>query len=375
MKDDQVSTSFAAWGEAWTDLQRKCWDAWSGLAADSGGGFKPSANAAGPGNPWAQGMDFWSRMMAPMMTPETRGWADKLVELNRSYLQMGEALSKTLAAGQDAGKDLSQWWELFGKGIGPLQQQFTNHAGSTNDPWSGFAALWGLPIDTWKRLSSACSILPGDVEKAFRDISHLEGAGLGSLVGGWLSTPTLGYTREAQEEGQRLAQLWLAHGQALQNYAGALSRIVGRAGELLREKTAERAGAGESFESLRACYDLWVDCGEEAYAEIASSPDFSRMQAELTNSLMAVKRQEQKMVDEALGALNMPTRRELDTSHRRLHELQRQVWRMQQSLNEAGVRELREEVATLEARLQKLAGDAEKPASSSRRAAKPKNPV
>lgn len=375
MKDDQVSTNFAAWGEAWTELQRKCWDAWSGLATDSGGGFKPSGNAADAGNPWAQGMDFWSKMMAPMMTPETRGWADKLVALNRSYLQMGEALSKALAAGQDAGKDLSQWWDLFGKGLGPLQQQFVSQAGSTKDPWGGFAALWGLPIDTWKRLSSACSILPGDVEKAFRDIGHAEGAGLGSLVGGWLSTPTLGYTREAQEEGQRLAQLWLAHGQALQNYAGVLSRIVVRAGELLREKVAERAGAGESFESLRACYDLWVDCGEEAYAEIASSSDFSRMQAELTNSLMAVKRQEQKMVDETLGALNMPTRRELDTSHRRLHELQRQVWRMQQSLNDAGVRELREEVATLEARLQKLAGDAEKPAGSSRRVAKPKNPV
>lgn len=375
MKDDQVSTNFGAWGEAWTELQRKCWDTWSGLAKDSGGGFKPSGNAADAGNPWAQGMDFWSKMMAPMMTPETRGWADKLVELNRSYLQMGDALSKALAAGQDAGKDLSQWWELFGKGLGPLHQQFATHAGSTKDPWGGFAALWGLPIDTWKRLSSACSILPGDVEKAFRDISHAEGADLGSLVGGWLSTPTLGYTREAQEEGQRLAQLWLEHGEALKNYAGALSRIVVRAGELLREKMAERAAAGESFESLRACYDLWVDCGEEAYAEIASSSDFSRLQAGLTNSLMAVKRQEQKMVDEALGALNMPTRRELDTSHRRLHGLQRQVWRMQQSLNDAGVRELREEVATLEARLQNMAADAEKPVAASRRAAKPKNPV
>jgi class III poly(R)-hydroxyalkanoic acid synthase PhaE subunit len=169
--------------------------------------------------------------------------------------------------------------------------------------------------------------------------------------------------------------LWLEHGEALKNYAGALSRIVVRAGELLREKMAERAAAGESFESLRACYDLWVDCGEEAYAEIASSSDFSRLQAGLTNSLMAVKRQEQKMVDEALGALNMPTRRELDTSHRRLHGLQRQVWRMQQSLNDAGVRELREEVATLEARLQNMAADAETPVAASRRAAKPKNPV
>lgn len=375
MKDDPVSTNFAAWGEAWTDLQRKCWDSWSALAADSGGGATPSGHPAGAGNAWAQGMDFWSKMMAPMMTPETRGWTDKLVELNRSYLQMGEALSKALAAGQDAGKDLSQWWELFGKGFAPLQQQFTNQAGSTADPWGGFAALWGLPIDTWKRLSSACSVLPGDVEKAFRDVSHADSAGLRSLVGGWLSTPTLGYTREAQEEGQRLAQLWLAHGQALQNYAGSLSRIVVRAGELLREKIAQGVGAGESFESLRACYDLWVDCGEEAYAEIASSAEFSRLQAELTNSLMAVKRQEQKMVDEALGALNMPTRRELDTSHRRLHELQRQVWRMQQSLNDAGVREMREKVALLETRLQQLATVAEKPVAASRRATKPKNPV
>jgi polyhydroxyalkanoate synthase subunit PhaE len=264
---------------------------------------------------------------------------------------MGEALIKTYSATQQAEKGFSQWGDTLSQGLKAMQSQVCAGLGSTTDPWGGFAKMWGLPADAWKRLSSACSMMPGDMEKAFRDIGGLQGPGASSRAGDWLSTPTLGYTRESQAEMQRLGQLWLEHAQTAQAYAEVLARVVARAAGLLQEKLRAQAAEGESLDTLRACYDLWVDCGEEAYAELSVSEEFADAQAKLTNSLMAVKQQEQKMVDETLGALNMPTRRELDTSHRRLHQLQRQVWQMQQALDDAGVRELREEVASLQRQL------------------------
>lgn len=372
--NEKESSPQVGWSDAWADMQRKYWDAWSDLTRQTSG-MKANNTPEPSTNPWTQSFDLWSKMMAPAMSEESRAWMEKLLGMNKGYLQMGEALFKAFSSGQEPGKDFGQWWDTFSQSLAKMQEQVASSFGATKDPWGGFATLWGLPLDTWKRLSSACSVLPGDMEKAFRDISVSDDA-LASLVGNWLSTPTLGYTRESQEETQRLGQLWLEHGQAVQAYAAVLSRVVVRAGELLREKVLAQMGKGEAFESLRSCYDLWVDCGEEAYAELSVSGEFTRTQAKLTNSLMAVKHQEQKIVNEVLGALNMPTRRELDTSHRRLHLLQRSVWRMQQAIDDAGVQELRDELVALRQQLKDLTGVARQSPSPSaapaRRSAKPK---
>ncbi len=86
---------------------------------------------------------------------------------------------------------------------------------------------------------------------------------------------------------------------------------------------------------MRPLYDLWIDCGEDAYAEQVATPEFPHLQAEMINALMRMKRHEQMVVEEFMTALNMPTRREMDTTHKRIHELQRQVRQLQDALEES----------------------------------------
>jgi poly[(R)-3-hydroxyalkanoate] polymerase subunit PhaE len=61
-------------------------------------------------------------------------------------------------------------------------------------------------------------------------------------------------------------------------------------------------------------------------------PDFPHLQARMVNALMRLKRHEQTMMDEVMTAMNMPTRRELDTTHKRVHGLQQQLCTMQDAL-------------------------------------------
>jgi hypothetical protein len=77
---------------------------------------------------------------------------------------------------------------------------------------------------------------------------------------------------------------------------------------------------------------LWIDCGEEAYAEVVATPDFPHLQAQMVNALMRLKRHEQVMMDEVMTALNMPTRREMDTTHKRVHELKQQLRTLQDTM-------------------------------------------
>jgi class III poly(R)-hydroxyalkanoic acid synthase PhaE subunit len=97
----------------------------------------------------------------------------------------------------------------------------------------------------------------------------------------------------------------------------------------------EKVKAGESFDGLRAIYNLWIDCGEEAYAELVATADFPQLQAEMVNALMRMKQHEQLMIEEIMTALNIPTRREMDTTHKRVYDLQRQVCLLQEALEEA----------------------------------------
>lgn len=332
------------WTALWGDAQRNYWQSWLDLTQK----MATPPKAEPPPNPWAQGFEQWAKLVGGAVPAESREWVAKLADVNRSYLQMGENLWKMLSTAPAATQGPEAWRDAVTRGLTQMQESFAGTGGQAagQDPWAGFAALWGMPMDNWRRVYSACSAMPGDMEKAMRGFA-VPGDSPENALRRLFAMPTVGYTREWQEETQHWQQLVLEHNEAAREYAQVLAGITYSATERLGKKLYDLTNEGKTPDTLRAFYNLWVDCGEEAYAEAAIRSDFTRAQTRLVNTLMAVKRQEQKMVDELLGSLNMPTRRELDTSHRRVHELRRQVWRLQEMIDDAGIRELRKEVAAL----------------------------
>ncbi|MGZ8217420.1 class III poly(R)-hydroxyalkanoic acid synthase subunit PhaE [Methylomagnum sp.] len=363
----QASLGLNDWTALWGDAQQKYWQSWMDISRQGSGPFVGKKEE--PSNPWAQGFDTWAKLATGAMPTESRDWATKLADANRGYLQMGETLWKTLSTGQAAPSNPEAWWQAVNQGIQQMQDGFATGVGAGKDPWAGFATFWGMPMDNWRRVYSACSAMPGDMEKVFRSFSQ-PGEPPEAALSRLFAIPNLGYTREWQDEVKEWQRLWLEHGQAARDYGQVLAGIASKASEILGKKLYDLSAEAKTPETLRDFYNLWVDCGEEAYADAATTAEFTRGQAHLVNTLMAVKRQEQKMIDEVLGGLNMPTRRELDTSHRRLHQLQRQVWRLQEALDDSGIRALREEVATLQREMEALRGHSEESGADKRPAAR-----
>jgi polyhydroxyalkanoate synthesis regulator phasin len=345
-------SSAAPWLNLWLDSQRQWWDAWTNLTQS---GQAASTASGTPSNPWQPALDFWTNLLRPHQTSPAStppgeaafpayalgGWADIWLKSQRHYWEL--------------------WQQSAGRLAGPAQGE---GGGGGPNPMAGFANLWGMPLDNWRRVCSAFSFMPGDMEKAVRDPGSPYGPeSLHRTMVGFLSMPTVGYTREWQEELQRWVLLWLNHFEAQRDYGGVLGRIVWRASELFTQTLRGKPANDETLTSLRAFYNQWIDCAEEAYGEIAVSEDFVRAQSRLTNSLFAIKRQEQKMMEEAQSALNMPTRRELDTSHRRVHQLQRRVWNVEQALEEAnGGAAVRAELAALREEVEALRAGKQVPA-------------
>jgi hypothetical protein len=68
-----------------------------------------------------------------------------------------------------------------------------------------------------------------------------------------------------------------------------------------------------------------VGCCEDVYAEEVQTAEYARIHGQLVNAQMALKQRMSVMVDEALGAMNMPTRSELRTLQDRLQETRRET--------------------------------------------------
>jgi class III poly(R)-hydroxyalkanoic acid synthase PhaE subunit len=315
------------WSGVWVDAQRKYWESWLDLSRRSVEAA-PGAAGAAAGNPWTQSLDAWTKLVMPMMPADARGTTGTVVGMAQGYLRTAEEFWKVLQAAQSAADAGASWKAAVQQGMDQLRQSFSSGVGQGADPWS-----------------------PGDVDQAFRSqgaMSH-PGETLRGEISRALATPPLGYTREWQESAQQWGQLWLEHGQALQEYAALLNKVGERAIELMSAKLVDMAKKDEQLDSMRALYNAWTDCGEEAYAEVAPTAGFTGLQARLVNTMMALKRHEQCMVDETLGSMNMPTRRELDTAHRRIHELRGQCRRTGEALEALDVPQLRQELEKLRA--------------------------
>ena len=352
--------------ESWLDSQRKFWDAWMDMT-------RQASNAAtqdqAPENPWASALDQWWKAVSPMAAgsaPLLQDFYDKLIGMGRSYFSMAERVSgKPGDDRKTAGDNVSDWLDQVRAACNAwgasLSTQQDSHI-------RDFMSFWNMPMDTWQRTVSSFSPMPGDFMKAL----HPEGADamagdMREHLDRFLSMPGVGYSRESQEQYQQLARLVLDYQKAMQDYGIALSKVGVKSTDRFQEKLNEATSSGEPVTSLRAFYDLWVDACEEVYGEYAMSAEYSEMYGEMVNALMAVKRDGSLLVDEMLESMNMPTHREINTLHHRLHQMRRDYQALREEIDQ--LRDERQRPATA-ARAQTKASAAKKAASVKQRVTK-----
>ena len=321
-----------AWSQAWLDMQKQYMDVWLKLGRPQQAMPWEPGNfpfAAAGGNPWTNSFEQWSKLFGQNLPKSASDVSTRLFELGKSYLGMSESFWKLLQQGKDASDWAGDWQRTLQENFKQLCEGQLFSAGAA-DPWSGFASLWGLPLSNWQRMACAFSPFPGEMEKALREDRVPETSAMTRAARHFPAVPAVGYTREWQD----WSRLSVEYMHTVRDFAALLNKVLQRALELFGQRVKEKTLGGESFEGLRPLYDLWIDCGEEAYAEQVATPEFPHLQAEMVNALMRMKRHEQMVVEEIMTALNMPTRREMDTTHKRVHELQRQVRQLQDALEE-----------------------------------------
>ena len=219
--------------------------------------------------------------------------------------------------------------------------------------------------DGFKMPGGAASLFSNPVAQALREISGQGVKSFEQMMQGfapqldpsheaksWLRVPAFGFLREHQEHYQKMAVALVDYQEQTSRYNALIMKASERGFELFESKLAAREEPGRQIDSLRALYDLWVDAAEEAYAEIALSPEFREVYGALVNAQMRVRSQIQQEVERIATDFGMPTRSELDSIGQRLHDLRREVRNGERGRIErarARSRRLRREVAALKA--------------------------
>jgi class III poly(R)-hydroxyalkanoic acid synthase PhaE subunit len=167
-------------------------------------------------------------------------------------------------------------------------------------------------------MASSLSPVPGDL------LRNIPRDPLNESLNRVLSAPGLGYTREEQSQYQDLIRRSMDYQKALQQYLSFFSHLGVKSTERMRDTLLEIEKSGKTIDSARGLYDTWVGCCEDVYAEEVRSADYARIHGELVNAQMAFKQRMSVIVDETLGAMNMPTRSELRTLQDRVQETRRE---------------------------------------------------
>ena len=318
MSDDPFSSA----SKDWLAFQQQYWDAWHALGDQQV--RKTMSTTETPTNPWGEALDSWWKAISAGTTPEVNDFYTRLSEQAKAFFRLSEGLGQMTQAASASGDAVAQWQDQMQQALAGLKKNFSESNPNTHEFMRQVTAFWELPLDTWQRTASSMSVLPDDFLQNLKagKLEHIQD--ITGRMNEFLSAPGVGYTREWQEQLQTQARLLLDYQNAYHDYAAGYAKIGLQSVERLEALLTAQSKDNNSVTGIRELYDLWVDCCEDAYGEYVSTDEYAELHGRLVNRLMALKQHGREMIDQLLGAIGMPTRRETNTLHRRLQEVRRE---------------------------------------------------
>jgi polyhydroxyalkanoate synthesis regulator phasin len=303
--------------EAFGDYQKLLEQFFRGMA-DMGAAIGLKQNATAP---WGEALEQWSKLYSGNPAQHSAMF-EQLLDQAKSYFGVLQSLFEQ--KGKLPGAD--ELRKLVGDFAGRFIQQDPMHQ-------------W------WSKVQPMLGALLPDLPKDFGEES------LKKL----LSAPAFGYAREHQERLQGFARAVLDFEVALRGYQQLIAKSLEGAVSVMQSKLADAAEpGGKPLQTPRQVYDLLIDALEEAYAEVALSAEFRVAYGKLVDAQMRLKSHVQKEVELLTGQLGMPTRTEVDASHRKIAELKRALRSRGDGAAAADVAALKAEVAALKRELDAL---------------------
>jgi len=285
-----MSAQNDGWTRDFEALSRQYWNAWSEMARQAGNGHDNVI----PG--WKEAIELWSPW-AKDGREQTDATVSRMNQLTGEWFGKMQELAKTLAGKPANPSEIAAEWKRA--------------LGIENNPFAGMFQN-----------------MTGPDAHGFDHLLQQSGPWLEALRGRWgglFDLPAFGLMREHQERWQALAKVQAQYQQAVNDYNAQMFECGQKAFARFEDKLAERSEPGRQIDSARGLFDLWIDAAEEAWAEVAMTPEYRRVYGDLVNAQSRLRNGINGEIERASGQLGMPTRTEINSSHRKVTQLEREL--------------------------------------------------
>jgi class III poly(R)-hydroxyalkanoic acid synthase PhaE subunit len=342
--------------QTYTDAQRELWNGWFEAGGRFGAGATAGSEAAsddgGTAPPWASNWDEWPDRWQDMARKTLSLWTvgtdrvpaeviDRLFSGEEAFLQfldLSLGALKVVAPKIDAGED---WADVLRRYLAQIRDSMLQ-----GSPWitkegtGAFAAaspeLWSLYTTELQRfmgpwaqaiqtaMLSSTDLAGGD-RQAFAGAQAAFMDAFDGTFGRYASAPSVGSSRELNERLWRGFEAWVAVRRASTDFQNQMVNTGFHTYEDMLRELVEKGEREEKVTTLRELFDLWIDIGETAYADVFSTDDFAELQARLVNASMQYQMRAREIEEEFLTAMGQPTRTEIDQVHRHVYDLRVEV--------------------------------------------------
>lgn len=340
---DYASGAFRAWSET----QKAMLDYWIGMmsgVASSKPRTQPGNTGPDPGNIYALWSDYWNQNINAMFegtSPILKAVMEQFTaaqEYSLRYLDFTNRVWSVIAA-QPAGEGEIQ--DEIEATRQKMLQEWSNWPVSifqdTNQLWNLYLAQWQQFGQPWmnafqefpayqSRLITGDNMAMSDLSSLFRDTYQ-------QTLGRFVSSPNLGPAREFTELVQQGFDAWVDWYLASLDYQSLLSETWQEAVDDFFNRLLEMAEKGERVESVRALMLMWTRGAEEIFTRTFREERYTLVQGKMLNAAMEYRKQQRMIMEEYLNSMDLPTRSELDETHRRVYELRKEVKQLKKEIS------------------------------------------
>jgi class III poly(R)-hydroxyalkanoic acid synthase PhaE subunit len=330
--------------ESWIEAQTNLWESWAKMmgSVPAGGKSTASADLLEPWKkPSQQSMEAWIASAAPI----SKSVAEQFFAVQETALRFLEFSARTWEAVGPKIETGEDWQAAFQESLEQFRKNWVQFPTIAADTTQDLNAQWEIYLKQWQQFGQPWEavlqqapeyfgrMIAGD-SSALTGLSNLYRDAYQQSLARLVGSPNLGISREFNEKLQLGFDAWVSWQLATMEYQGVLSDIWDQAFDGFKETLLSMAEKGEKVETLRDFVLLWTRGAEKVFTEAFRTETYVLAQGKMLNAGMAYRIRERKIIEEYLKLYDLPTRSELDETHRRIYELRKEVKALKKQLAE-----------------------------------------
>jgi class III poly(R)-hydroxyalkanoic acid synthase PhaE subunit len=253
-------------------------------------------------------------------------------------LQAWKAIAPKIESGEDWHAVLLSFTENLRQQLLQFPQEMLKTSEDSHELWRLYGEQWKELVQPWAATLRQApwhfgQASPGN-GSALIEFANIYWDAYEKTFGRLMESPSLGLTRELNQDLLTSFDAWLDYRRASFEYHVALSEAWIQAFTKFIEQRVDLAEKGETVPGVRKLLFLWVEVVDQVFTGVFRSEEYIRIQANLVNTSTAYKLRERELADAFLKTSHVASRSELDEAYRRIYELRKDVKELKKARQE-----------------------------------------